>query len=113
MPAETTVVVGKTFHEGYGDSNIDFGMGFDLILLPRVFQNYVHWITDFANFTYSVDPLGVGSEHRGTLNTGFRIDLSEIPALNKFKFVVDILMADAFDTDRSFSVGLVFGIPIL
>ncbi|AEF83061.1 hypothetical protein [Leadbettera azotonutricia] len=113
MPAETTVVVGKTFIEGSRDSNIDFGMGFDLILLPKVFQNYIHWITDFANFTYSVDPFGAGSQHRGTLNTGFRIDLSEIPALNKFKFVVDIFLADAFDEDRAFSVGLVFGIPIL
>jgi hypothetical protein len=53
------------------------------------------------------------SWYRGDLNTGFRIDLSEIPALDKFKFVVDIFMVDAFDSNRSFSMGLVFGIPIL
>jgi hypothetical protein len=114
MPAETTVVIGKTFIENYKtDSSIDFGMGFDLILLPKVFDNYVHWITDFANFSYSVDPFGADHRYRGVLNTGIRVDLSVIPALNKFKFVIDALVADAFDADRSFSIGAVFGIPVL
>ena len=113
MPAETTVVVGKTFVQDRMDSNIDFGMGFDLVLLPKVFDRYVHWITDFANFSYSTDPFKADFRTRGVLNTGLRIDLSVIPALNKFKFSVDILLADAFDDNRSFSAGLVFGIPVL
>jgi hypothetical protein len=111
MPAETTVVLGKTFVEDSNSSDIDFGMGFDLVLLPNVLQRYVHWVTDFANFSYSTE--AGGANRRGVLNTGVRIDLSVIPALNKFKFAVDVLLTDAFDSERSFSLGAVFGIPIL
>ncbi|MDR1212072.1 MAG: hypothetical protein LBK40_07570, partial [Spirochaetaceae bacterium] len=53
MPSETSVVVGKTFRD-HNNSDIDFGMGFDLVVFPKVFQNYVHWITDFSNFDYSI-----------------------------------------------------------
>jgi hypothetical protein len=113
MPAETTVVLGKTFVEDNSNSNIDFGMGFDLVLLPKVFQRYIHWVTDFANFSYSVEPWAADSSWRGVLNTGLRIDLSVIPALSKFKFAIDLFLTDAFDEDRAFATGLVFGIPIL
>jgi hypothetical protein len=122
MPAETTVVVGKTVYAGHdNNSDIDFGMGFDLVLLPDVFQRYLHWIIDFANFDYSDNSwpnhLAQGSGppwYRGILNTGFRVDLANIPALNKFKFIVDIIFNDLFDDEnRSFSVGAVFGMPIL
>jgi hypothetical protein len=122
MPAETTVVVGKTIYAGHdNNSDIDFGMGFDLILLPDVFQRYIHWIIDFANFDYSdnswPNSLAQGSGppwYRGILNTGLRIDLSSIPALNKFKFFVDVIFNDLFDDEnRSFSTGVVFGMPIL
>jgi hypothetical protein len=112
-PAETTVVVGKTFNERTKNSNIDFGMGFDLILLPKIFQNYVHWIADFANFSYSVEPVGADAEVRGVFNTGFRVDLASIPALNKFKFVIDLTLTDALDKNRAFALGAVFGVPIL
>ncbi|MDR1318062.1 MAG: hypothetical protein LBJ90_00425 [Treponema sp.] len=122
MPAETTVVVGKTLYaDAENNSDIDFGMGFDLILLPDVFQSFVHWIIDFANFDYSdnswPNKLARGSGppwYRGILNTGIRLDLANIPALSKFKFVVDVVFNDLFDDDnRSFTVGAVFGIPIL
>lgn len=112
-PAETTVVFGKTFIEDDKSSDIDFGMGFDLILLPKVFQNYVHWITDFANFSYSYEAIGADYRSRGVLNTGIRIDLASIPALNKFKFTVDMTLTDALDKNRSFALGAVFGIPVL
>ena len=112
MPAETTVVLGKTFRDPT-DSSIDFGMGFDMLLLPGIFEGFVHWITDFSNFSYSDKPYGADSIWRGVLNTGLRIDLSRIPALNRFKFVIDVMMVDAFDKNRAFSMGLVFGIPIL
>jgi hypothetical protein len=113
MPAETTVVLGKTFIEDATNSDIDFGMGLDLILLPKVLQNYVHWITDFSNFSYSVDAFGANSEVRGALNTGIRIDMASIPALSKFKFALDVTLTDALDDNRSFALGAVFGIPIL
>jgi hypothetical protein len=53
MSAETTLVLGKTFYSGgpANNSNIDFGMGFDLILFPDVFKDVVHWIIDFSNFS--------------------------------------------------------------
>ena len=113
MPAETTAVFGKTFRQNHSDWNIDFGMGFDIILLPENIGNLLHWVTDFADFSYSVEPFGADAWYRGVLNTGLRVDLSAIPALEKFKFVIDVLMTDAFDDNRSFSVGAVFGIPIL
>ena len=113
MPAQTTVVVGRTFFEGHSNSNIDFGMGFDILLLPNVFDNLIHWITDFANFSYSVAPFRADAWYRGVLNTGIRLNLSTIPAFSGFRFVADIMMVDAFDHNRAFSAGLTFGVPIL
>jgi hypothetical protein len=122
MPAETTVAIGKTFGIGkhYGTVNpggsradLDFGMGFDLILFPDVFKNFVHWIIDFSNFSYSGNAWGSKASYRGTLNTGLRIDLAAIPALSKYKFIIDVLLADAFDDERALSLGLVFGLPVL
>ena len=112
-PAETTVVVGKTFGRNSPNWNIDYGMGFDLVLLPNILDRYVHWITDFSNFSYSVEAFGADPVYRGVVNTGLRVDLSLIPALSKFKFVIDVLVTDVFDKTRAFSVGAVFGIPIL
>jgi hypothetical protein len=112
MPSETSMVFGKTFLER-SDSNIDFGMGFDLILLPDIFKNYVHWITDFANFQYSVNPHKSRADIRGVLNTGIRIDIAANPSLSNYKFVVDIMMTDCFDDNqRAFSLGLTAGLPI-
>jgi len=124
MPAETTVVIGKTAYASgpRNNSNIDFGMGFDLVLFPDVLGNYVHWVIDFANFDYSDNAwrnglyhnVGGPSWYRGVLNTGFRIDLASIPSLNKYKFVIDVAFNDLFDEGyRSFTVGVVFGIPLL
>ena len=111
MPAETTVVVGYTFKNGGGD-NIDFGMGFDLVLFPQAFQQYAHWVLDFSNYSYSDNPWGADAGSRGCLNTGIRFDLSHLPGLGKYKFVIDIMLLDAFDSDRSFSLGGAFGIPL-
>jgi len=120
MPAETTAVFGKTFYSGRGNnSNIDFGMGFDIILFPDVFKNAVHWIIDFANFGYSDNAwpnnwsgsYQTGAVWRGILNTGFRIDLSTIPSLSKYKLLIDCIFNDLFDDGyRSFTIGIVFGL---
>lgn len=119
MSAETTVVIGKTFYSGDPENNsdIDFGMGFDLILFPDVLSPFIHWITDIANFNYSdnawPNDLAYGrgaSQYRGIVNTGIRIDLAQIPALNKLKFSVDLIFNDLFDHgNRSFTMGGVFG----
>jgi hypothetical protein len=113
-PAETTLVVGHTFREEGGDSNIDFGVGFDLIILPKYLRNFLHLLIDYANFSYSDDPWGPDAWNRGVLNTGVRVDLSQIPALSKFNFAVDMFVADAFDDKdlgggRSFGTGITFG----
>jgi hypothetical protein len=112
--AETTLVFGKTFYTGHNNSNIDFGMGFDMILFPDVFGNAVHWIIDFANFSYSDDSWPYDQAGwRGVLNMGMRIDLSVIPALSKYKFIIDVIFNDLFDDGhRSFTIGAVFGIPL-
>lgn len=121
MTAETTLAVGKTFYSGGPDNNsdIDFGMGFDLVLFPDVFANAVHWIIDFANFGYSSNSwpnnsrYHTGAVHRGILNTGFRIDLSAAPQLKDFKLIVDLVFNDLFDAGaRSFTVGAVFGFNV-
>jgi hypothetical protein len=130
MPAETSLALGYTFFKGSG-SNIDYGMGFDLDLLPDIFQHYIHWIIDYSNFGYSIDsppneswPIGGGRNgnfnshdgpwYRGILNIGLRIDLSVIPVFNKFKFSADIVATDVFDDEknRSLVVGVVFGFPV-
>ena len=112
MPAETTVVVGKTFGDIAVDENIDFGMGFDLLLFPSTFKNYIHWINDFSNFSYSLDAFGADANYRGAFNTGIRIDMASIPSLSKFKFVIDAIVTDALDENRAFALGGTFGTPI-
>ena len=108
-PADTTLVIGHTFRENVNHSNIDFGMGFDLIIFPSVAGNFVHFLMDFANFSYSNDPWGADASSRGVLNTGLRLDLSQIPSLNRFTFALDVFLVDAFDSSRSFGIGVCFG----
>ncbi len=112
MPAETTVVVGKSFIEDQDNDNIDFGMGFDLLLFPDIFQGYIHWINDFSNFSYSAQAYAANAGFRGVFNSGIRIDLASIPAFSKYKFAVDAIMTDALDENRAFSLGVAFGLPV-
>lgn len=112
MPAETTVVLGKTFSRRHSNLDFDFGMGLDLLIFPKIFNRYLHWIVDFSNFSYSVEAWDADSWNRGVLNTGIRVDLSAIPIFKKFKFALDILVTDLLDANRAFSVGAVFGVPI-
>jgi len=109
MPAETTFVVGKSFGDNAVDEEIDFGMGFDLMLLPDVFQGYVHWINDFANFSYSNQAIGAVANIRGVFNTGMRIDLGSSDMFRGFKFVIDAILTDALDANRAFALGITFG----
>ena len=111
MPAETTLFLGKTFVPNNSNSDIDFGMGFDLFLFPGTFNGLVRWVTDFSNFSYSYGAYNTAS--RGIVNTGIRIDLSRIPVFNNFKFIVDVIITDALDSTRAFSLGFVFGLPVM
>jgi hypothetical protein len=115
LPADTTLVLGKSFREGWDtDSSIDFGMGFDIIIFPKYLKSFIHWLVDFSNFSYNQTP---GNDldlayFRATVNTGLRIDLSRIEALSKFNFVVDLYLTDAFDSDRYFGTGVMFGAKV-
>jgi hypothetical protein len=122
MPADTTLVVGKTFFQGVDvDSSIDFGMGFDLVVLPRYLRSFVHWIVDFSNFGYnqgrnfsvSSSLFSNQANTRGMVNTGLRIDLGQIPAFSKLNFVIDGYITDAFDAKtRRFGVGGMIGMTL-
>jgi hypothetical protein len=92
-------------------ANIDFSMGFDLNIAPEYLKGYVHWITDFANYSYSIDPrFGVNNYDRGVLNTGFRIIFMQD---KNFKINLDILFLDILDKNRGFSTGLTMGVPFM
>lgn len=112
MPAETTVVIGKSFGDAAPDDAIDFGMGFDLLLFPKTFQGYVHWINDFANFSYSQQAIGANATNRGVFNSGIRIDLGASDAFSGYKFVIDAIITDALDDNRAFALGFAFGAPL-
>jgi hypothetical protein len=123
-PVETTAVLGKTFvidsndrwadRDSIGKTNIDFGMGLDMTILPNTLQHFVHWIAEYSNFSYSNDPLAADYNARGVMNTGLRVDLSRIPALDKFNATIDIMGTDLLDhKQRGFSLGFVFGAPVL
>lgn len=109
MPAETTIVIGKTFGDNVDDSNVDFSMGFDLDFLPNLFQHYVHWINDFSNYSYSVQAGGANAWSRGCFNTGIRLALLRS---GRYKFNLDLLMIDALDSNRSFGAGAAFGLAL-
>jgi hypothetical protein len=110
MPAATTVVFGKTFSDQVPDGDIDFSMGFEMTLFPEVFRGYVHWINDFANYSYSIYPSGGNPWLRGAYNTGIRIAPL---GSSQYKFVIDAILADVFDdNDRAFSLGATFGLGL-
>ena len=111
LPAETTLVLGYTIYEN-SSTDIDFGMGFDIVFLPTQLNGMVRWVTDFSNHSYSYPSSGIYVS-RGIFNTGLRIDLSRIPVFRDFKFLIDLVVTDALDASRALSFGFVFGIPVM
>jgi hypothetical protein len=115
MPAATSIAFGKTFANeelGVENTDIDFSMGFELTLFPEVLKNYVQWINDFSNYSYSagLTPSGSFTARRASYNTGVRVD-----PLKKqdFKLVIDGILADVLDgDDRAFILGLTFGMAL-
>jgi hypothetical protein len=84
---------------------IDFSMGFELSLFPATFKDYVHWLVDFANYSYSIEPTGANSGARGVFNSGVRID----PLKNaNIKFNIDIVGTDLLD-GPGFLIAACFG----
>jgi hypothetical protein len=115
MPAATSLSFGKTFADEDLDvetDDVDFSMGFELTLFPELLKGYVHWINDFSNYSYSAGstPAGSVTSHRGSYNTGVRVDPLK---RQDFKLVIDAILADVLDgDDRSFILGLTFGMAV-
>jgi len=111
IPAATTILFGKTFNIDEGlNSRLDFSMGFDLTLFPDVFHGFIHWISEFSNYSYSVDSHITNAEARGAFNTGLRLD---ILAKSEYKFVIDAVLMDVFDDGiNSFSIGGTLGFSL-
>lgn len=107
MEADTSVVIGKTFGSVTRTGDIDFSMGFDLNFFPGLFNGYVRWLNELANydFLYGNAPTRAGT--RGTFNTGFRIPV--LKSLSSIKFDITIKMTDALDDERGFGAGFVLG----
>ena len=118
MPAETTIVFGKTFvggsataANGIDQKNFDFSMGFDLDLFPSAFKGYVHWINEFSNYSYSADAIGAEPIYRACFNTGARIAL--LKDSRRYKLNVDAVVTDVLDDkSRDFSLGVCFGLAL-
>lgn len=104
-PATTTIMFGWNMLErGQISSNFSFSMGFELSLAPEVFKNYVYWISDFSNYSYSAN--SYIADNRGTFNTGLRIDPIK---KGKFKLVFDFVGTDILDESRGFLASANFG----
>jgi hypothetical protein len=112
--AETSIMLGKTLYKGM-EGGMDFGMGFDFILLSQYMGRLLHIIMDFSNFSYSDSPNPKISHERGILNVGCRLDLSVIPPLSGFKVAIDALATIGLYKGvkgSGFVLGAVFGFPL-
>jgi hypothetical protein len=111
IPASTTIVFGKTIdiEDGLND-RIDFSMGFDMALFPQVFNGYVRWISEFANYSYSADSRITNANARGAFNSGLRI---HILGGSAYKLVIDATLMDLFDEGiDKFAIGGSFGFSL-
>jgi hypothetical protein len=110
LEADASVFLGKSFYKPL-NSTIDFGIGIDCLLLPQCLKRVVHGIIEFSNFSYSVNLPNAFSPGRGIMNLGLRLDFSALPVLSKFKVILDAMLTDCFDVNRSFALGLALGLP--
>lgn len=106
MPAETTMLIGKTFSRSPVGTDFDFSMGFDVDMLANIFGGRFHWITDFSNYAYSVHAGGMFPERRGIFNTGARFIIVNSGGI---RLNIDALFLDFLDEKtRSISIGANF-----
>ncbi|MCD6343438.1 MAG: hypothetical protein J7L76_06600 [Spirochaetaceae bacterium] len=109
MPVVTTATIGwQMLNRGSFSSQFIYGMGFSMSLFPETFKNYVYWVTDFANFSYTVTGAMVNASSRGAFNTGIRIrPIKE----GRFNLVIDVLGTDLLDDgDRGLSTSISGGL---
>lgn len=107
MEADTSIVLGKTFGKYNRDGDVDFSMGFDLNFFPGLFNGYVRWLNELANYDFLYANAPTRAATRGAFNTGFRIPI--LKGMSNVKFDVTVKMTDALDDERGFGAGAVFG----
>ena len=99
MPAVTTATFGWQMAENgdFPTSQFLYGMGFSMGLFPSTFKDYVYWITDFSNFSYTVFGSRINAGDRGAFNTGVRIN----PVKGgRFNLVIDVVGVDLLDNNN-------------
>ena len=110
MPSETSMTIGKSFgsrhHPRYGSSrygrrDIDFSMGFAVNVLPDILGG-LQWICEFANYSYSADPVNVHVD-RGIFNTGARLAILND---SNFRLNADLIFTDLLDNNRNWGFRL-------
>ncbi len=109
-PASTSMAIGTTFPNFFNNFPIDFSMGFELTVWPSALKDFVHLIIDFANYSYSINPIGSMAVGRGIFNAGIRIGLLKGP---KFKLNIDAIGTNLLDANRGFMIGACFGMAVM
>lgn len=112
MEADTSIVVGKSFGDYTRSGDLDFSMGFDLNFFPGLFNGYVRWLNEIANYDFlhssaRANNAPTAAATRGAFNTGFRIPI--LKGMSNVKFDLTVKMTDALDDERGFGAGAVFG----
>ncbi len=103
-PAKTTILVGYTL-DGSPDTDIDFGLGFQVPFMEDFFSGKVDFLLDYGNVSYSAQPKSADASHRGMLNIGFR--LLPVKLAKGMYLSADLRGLDLFDgADRAASLGL-------
>lgn len=110
MPTRTSLTLGwQLLNAGEFSSQLLYGMGFSIGLFPEVLKNYLLWVTDFSNFSYSSHGAAVDADDRGALNTGLRFHPIKSGGFN---LVIDIIGTDLLDTSRGISAAISGGFAL-
>jgi hypothetical protein len=108
-PAVTSMMIGwNMLEDGATTENFAFSMGFELALMPSVFRDYIYWISDFGNYSYSSNSM-INAYNRGSFNSGIRIDPIKDGDL---KFVIDLVGTDLLDSGRGFMASATLGMGL-
>ncbi|MDC7218530.1 MAG: hypothetical protein PQJ59_01220 [Spirochaetales bacterium] len=111
-PAVTSMTFGWDLANGDDDGldfdNFNYSMGFEMAFFPKYFKNFIYWMSDFANYSFSAGSGGATGVNlsRGIFNTGFRIDPLKD---SKYKFIIDVVGTDMLDSNRGFMIDASFG----
>ncbi len=104
LPAASTMTFGwNLLYKGDFSSQLIYGMGLSIGLLPKARHNFLLWVTDYSNFSYSVHGALVDAADKGALNTGLRFNPTKD---GDFNLIIDIMATDLLDTSRGVSFSI-------